>query len=96
MSEPRCECCDLPVASCGKAAEQLARREAMLERQRLAQLPNAMPAQYAGTCGACGEWFKVGDIIGPPRPFGLNTWVGPCCLGNAPVQQRRQIHRTDT
>lgn len=82
MSEPRRVCCDLPVESCGKAAELLVRREAMLERQRLAQIRGAMPAQYAGTCGACGAWFAVGDIIGPPPSGALIGWAGPCCLGD--------------
>lgn len=59
----RCECCDLPVESCGKALETRQRAEAKARRQRaLASDPRAFPASYDGTC-ACGDRFKAGTPI---------------------------------
>ncbi len=59
----RCDCCDLPVESCGRAAEQRHRREAAAERQRALSLPGYFPALYPGMCDDCGERFGPGDLI---------------------------------
>lgn len=61
----RCECCDLPVYSCGKAGERKQHAEARAEVQRLTAL-GFFPAEHPGRCGHCGEWFKPG-------------WVAACC-----------------
>lgn len=58
-----CVCCSLDPASCGKAAEALARRQAMLDRQAALRQPGATVAQYPGTCGECGEPFDKGTPI---------------------------------
>lgn len=73
MTEPRCDCCDLPVMSCGKATDQRERAEQLQERERLTSL-GFIPAGYAGVCSACGEWFPVGALIHANRP---NGWR--CC-----------------
>lgn len=75
--EGRCECCDLPMSSCGKAAEALARRQVMIDRQ--AQVARgAFPAAYAGKCCACEEGYGATSLI---RRTGRNSggYLGPCC-----------------
>jgi hypothetical protein len=74
--EDRCECCDLPVSSCGKAAEQRQRAEHQAERARISALPGVFMALYAGTCGGCGERYD-------PRTLIRSTSGGcraECCL----------------
>lgn len=76
----RCECCDLPVTSCGKAAEGRQRAEARAERERLARL-GAFVAVWPGHCVRCGEPFQAGDLIlssGLPIPTGFGYLAG-CC-----------------
>lgn len=59
-----CECCELPLASCGKAAETKQRQEAAAERkQRL--VDGWMEAKWPGKCLRCGEFFKPRDLIHP-------------------------------
>lgn len=72
-AEPRCECCDLPVSSCGKAAGTRARAEHLQEQRRLRAL-GFMPAAYPGVCSACGEPFRPGTLIRADRPSGWR-----CC-----------------
>lgn len=79
----RCDCCDLPVESCGKALEQRQRDEAMRERKRLMSQPGARPAGFFGRCGRCDEQYGIGAIIAPPDP-GTTGWLGPCCVGTSP------------
>lgn len=59
----RCDCCDLPVESCGRAAEQRQRANQRAERARLLALPGALPAAYPGKCADCGERFDASDPI---------------------------------
>jgi hypothetical protein len=74
MPESHCECCDLPVKSCGKAAEREQRRADRAERERLQQ-SGWTPAQYAGTCHRCGEWFPVDSLI----RYDGDGWRSECC-----------------
>ena len=59
----RCDCCDLPIESCGKAIENRRRAEAFLDRTRLLAKPGWFAAGYAGTCSDCGEHFDEGQPI---------------------------------
>lgn len=71
-----CVCCDLPIASCGKAAERRARAEQATERARVLALPGVFESEYPGRCGGCGESFGVGT----PIRRGDLTWTAACCL----------------
>lgn len=94
MTEDRCSCCDLPMISCGKAAERIARRQAMLERQVALGKPGATLAQYPGTCGDCGEPFEAGTPIqgrsrygrhrDPLDRSGGSPWRSLLCCGGTP------------
>lgn len=80
--ETRCECCDLPVESCGKAAQarlEAAEREWLL---RLVNTPPWFPAVYSGLCGECGERFAVGYPIRSSSKrgaYGRAIYIGACC-----------------
>ncbi len=85
-----CTCCMLPPESCGKAAEVLQRRQAMLERQAALAKPGATLAQYPGTCGDCGEPFDAGTPIQARTRYGRhrdplsregNPWRSLLCCG---------------
>jgi hypothetical protein len=71
----RCECCDLPVASCGKAAETKQRAERAAEVRSL-KAWGFHPADYPGACGHCGVPFPPGTLI---RHFHGHGWVAECC-----------------
>lgn len=62
-SEPRCDCCDLPPAYCGREAETRQRRAAAAERARLLALPGVIAARFPGRCAACPEPIRPGDPI---------------------------------
>lgn len=66
----RCECCDLPVESCGKAAEQRQRAE----QRRVSA--DRLVAVFAGLCADCGERIRPGDTIERSG----DGWRGECCL----------------
>lgn len=70
----RCECCDLPVSSCGKAVEVAQRQQRIAERARLLAA-GWFVARYAGECGGCGDWFEAGTLI---RRDG-EGWRSECC-----------------
>ncbi|MGH3834170.1 MAG: hypothetical protein ACRDSF_00480 [Pseudonocardiaceae bacterium] len=73
MSTERCECCDLPVYSCGKA-EEAAQRHA---RRRQALIKAGWtPAHYRGVCVRCGERFGADALI---RYVGGSGWRAECC-----------------
>lgn len=65
MAERRCDCCDLPVSSCGVEAERRQAQAATVRRAQLLMLPGVIPARYAGPCCTCGERFDVGAPIRP-------------------------------
>lgn len=71
----RCDCCDLPVESCGKAAEQHERRQQSAQRVLLLH-SGWVPAQWAGSCGQCGERFEP---LTPIRRGVGGGFVAECC-----------------
>ena len=77
----RCDCCDLPVEFCGKAAEDRQRREARAAQAELLATPGWFPARYPGTCAGCGSYFRAGEPIRVNRG---GRWTEPryvagCC-----------------
>jgi hypothetical protein len=76
VSDERCECCDLPTSSCGKAAEQRQRAEQQAERARIRALPGVFMALYAGTCGGCGERYEQRSLIRSTS----GGYRAECCL----------------
>jgi hypothetical protein len=61
-TEERCDCCDLPVTSCGKAVEQANERASRVAI--LASWPGrSVTALWPGTCPSCGEAYEEGDTI---------------------------------
>lgn len=56
----RCDCCDLPVESCGKAAEQRQRAEAAQDRPPHGK---TVEARYTSRCAYCGEPMRMGSLI---------------------------------
>lgn len=77
MNEPLCTCCDLPLSSCGKAAED---RQRAADRQRETALVGRgfIAAKFSGVCAGCGDHYGVGAMIrfaGPPT----SGWVTECC-----------------
>lgn len=59
---PRCDCCDLPVESCGKEAERRQRIERNSQLSELAR-KGFFPSQYGGNCFSCGLPFPKGTHI---------------------------------
>ena len=59
----RCDCCDLPVESCGRAVEVRQRQEDANARSHALSLYGWFRAQYPGQCVQCGGHFKIGDPI---------------------------------
>jgi hypothetical protein len=82
----RCECCDLPLSMCGKAAEQRLERE---QRERLTKLLRGAPwfaASFPGRCGECGEPFSAGYPVRASSKlgaYGRPCYVAACCEGKA-------------
>ena len=74
-TQPRCECCDLPLSSCGLTAERRLRQEAAELRRRVLADPRYFPASLPGRCVACGEEIAPGDPIRWSEPDG---WVCAC------------------
>lgn len=75
----RCDCCDLPVESCGKAIEDRQRAEAHAERERLLTLPGVIAADLAGRCARCHGRVEVGDPIRHERGQGWHGWRDLLC-----------------
>lgn len=77
----RCECCDLPDYSCGKAA---ATRDEIESRKRTAELVNRgwFAAKFHGICKGCGADFEAGTLIrGTSDGFGRTKlkYFAECC-----------------
>jgi hypothetical protein len=70
----RCDCCDLPVESCGKSLEQQQRAAARAERP-----PHGATtaARFPGRCPYGNEPIKVGDPLEYDEEYG---WVCPDCV----------------
>lgn len=62
-AEARCTCCDLPLISCGRVAEQRQRDELLRERARLRKTAGSVLAKFGGTCVSCEEWYPAGTVI---------------------------------
>jgi hypothetical protein len=71
----RCYCCDLPVESCGKAAETRQRREATRDRAALLARTGWFRAEWPGRCSRCGERF---DADTPICRYD-DGWRAECC-----------------
>lgn len=72
----RCDCCDLPIESCGKAAEDRQRKEDANARSRAMGLPGWWRAKWPGTCAGCGSGFAAGDPITVAHNDG---YLAYCC-----------------
>lgn len=59
----RCDCCDLPVESCGRAIERRAEQEDANARWQALALYGWFRARFPGSCIDCGEPFKIGTPI---------------------------------
>lgn len=75
ISETRCDCCDLPVYSCGKAKETRLRQEWKADRSRL-EARGWLSAIYPGVCEQCRERFEPGTLI---RMVAHSGWRAECC-----------------
>lgn len=74
----RCVCCDLPVETCGKAAEARIREQERRERAALERL-GWFEARYPGRCAGCGEHFPAGDLVAKGVDAVDGGWVAQCC-----------------
>jgi len=74
--DEQCECCELPLVSCGKAAETKQRAEAKARRVALLRRPGWFPSDFPGACARCSEWFPVGT---PIRRDQVKGWLAECC-----------------
>lgn len=84
MGEPRCDCCWLPISSCGKAAEQ---RETLRTRQLHAYLRRCrdwLDSCFDGVCAECGEPFKAGTPITRSLRMGQG-WRAACCATESEI-----------
>jgi len=90
MSADRCDCCDLLVEFCGKAAAQKQRATELAQLEELLQRPGWFPAEWRVMCSVCREWSPPGTPITRHGEFG---WRAECCSdfqkGQADARQRR-------
>ena len=78
----RCECCDLPTESCGRAAEARLALEEGARQANLLRNPPWFTATYAGHCGNCAEHFESGYPIRVSTKrgaYGRPCYIGACC-----------------
>jgi hypothetical protein len=80
VREKRCECCDLPISSCGKAAEARQRADARAQRRYLIRL-GWFESLYPGVCDRCDVPFRPGTLI---KANGLKTYLAECCAPERP------------
>jgi hypothetical protein len=73
----RCECCELPEYSCGKA---VAKRQEAEAKKRAAELVSQgwFPAKWPGACRECGSGFDAGALI-KGGPYGYHGYLADCC-----------------
>lgn len=84
----RCDCCDLPVESCGKAAE-VAQRAALDAWRKWLCRHGWFRSNYAGSCHQCGTEFKAGSVIRSGGFTGRGgVYVAACCAPDMPEVQR--------
>lgn len=79
-----CECCDLPIESCGRAAEAKQRAE-LQEWRRWLVRHGWFRSNYPRVCHRCETGFKAGSVI---RSDGFTSrggvYVGECCAPEMP------------
>jgi hypothetical protein len=76
MGEVLCVCCDLPAASCGKAAEQQKRRELKAQIERALDEPGVVAARHLiRSCPGCRSVVPAGHPIRKT----VDGWVGALC-----------------
>lgn len=82
--EPRCECCDLPEPSCGKAAE--AEELSELREWRRYLIRNGwFTSNFPGVCDRCGVTFRGGVVIRSDGFSGRSgRYVAECCAPPLP------------
>lgn len=73
----RCDCCDLPVESCGRDAERQQLADLKAERARLLAMPGVIAAKFPSKCGSCGQRFDAGTPIIAHRGQGWRSLE--CC-----------------
>jgi hypothetical protein len=76
-----CECCELPLASCGRAAEKRQQAE-LAEWHRYLIRHGWFASRFPGSCRKCGTAFKPGVLI-----FTRNRsapYLAECCAPEAP------------
>lgn len=79
MSANRCECCDLPIESCGKEIEQHQIAEHAAANAEL-MTRGWFPAKYPGECAACGSPFDTNDMIRLHTTTGAHRcYIAECC-----------------
>lgn len=84
--EARCDCCDLPVSSCGKAAEDAQRLQLEMWRRYLCKI-GWFRSQFGGACHKCGTDFPAGACIrsdGHARHGAHSKYLGECCAPALP------------
>lgn len=82
-AETRCDCCDLPVASCGKAAEQAQRVHERAHRRWLVR-EGWFSAQYPVKCCGCGTWHQPGILIRRENFGVIADYRAYCCAPDMP------------
>lgn len=80
MAEERCDCCDLPVSSCGKAVEQKVAAERRAEIARVLMEPGVVAARHSGTCVTCASRYPEGE----PIKHTEDGWSGALCCPEVP------------
>ena len=79
-----CECCDLPLSSCGKAVE--AKQLTELKKWRRWLIRHGwFTSNFPGQCNRCEVWFRAGTVI---RSDGFSAkggiYVAECCAPPMP------------
>lgn len=61
--EELCDCCELPIKSCGRALEQRRLTEVRQRNRRVLAAPGVIEANFGGRCPDCSQTFHEGDPI---------------------------------
>lgn len=70
-----CDCCDLPIETCGKAAEARMADEIRAERERALAEPGVVGAKFPGRCATCSTGYGRGE----PIRHTDDGWAGAIC-----------------
>lgn len=75
-TETRCELTELITSHCAHCKGSTGGDEELLaHRAQLLQRRGWIPARYAGTCSACGDWYSPGVAIHRDG----DDWMAECC-----------------